>query len=180
MTGAKPDVRIALKDSEGHLEEISAKWKQEKDHFSGKVKVDDALIAMLQPGKEIPLFIFPNTPKPKSLLRLKRQRLKSIDDYQIQKSQAATSCLWFFIQGRAFARPRGRVLWLARDSAYDAGKRPLSTRRFQRETKGQTEIALAQPSSHRPRGRHNPRDLAQSHRWFLVRGRETCRQALSD
>jgi hypothetical protein len=47
MTGAKPDVRIALKDSEGHLEEISAKWKQEKDHFSGKVKVDDALIAML-------------------------------------------------------------------------------------------------------------------------------------
>jgi hypothetical protein len=37
-----------------------------KGHLTGKPEVSDELAALFQPGAEIKVFTFPNTPKPKA------------------------------------------------------------------------------------------------------------------
>lgn len=57
MPGKRPDLHINIKSEDGHLKEVAAVWKQEKGHYTGKLKLE---------GKEFALVIFPDSPKPKA------------------------------------------------------------------------------------------------------------------
>jgi hypothetical protein len=57
MPGQKPDLRINVRDADGHL----------KEHLSGKIRVTEAIAELFKPGNEIAVFVFKNGshPEPK-------------------------------------------------------------------------------------------------------------------
>jgi hypothetical protein len=70
MAGNKPDLKITVRDGEGHLKELVAVWRQaEKEYMSGKIQVTEGMAVLFKPGAEIPVFVFPQNghhaePKP--------------------------------------------------------------------------------------------------------------------
>jgi hypothetical protein len=68
VPGQKPDLRINVRDADGHLKELVAVWQQaEKEHLSGKIRVTEAIAELFKPGNEIAVFVFKNGshPEPK-------------------------------------------------------------------------------------------------------------------
>jgi hypothetical protein len=60
MSGQRPDLKITVRNGEGHLKELVAVWRQaEKEYMSGKIQVTEGLAELFKPGNEIAVFVFP-------------------------------------------------------------------------------------------------------------------------
>jgi hypothetical protein len=74
MPGQKPDLRVNIRDQDGHLKELFAAWSQEKGHFAGKIKVTEEVSDLFKPGNEIHAFVFKNGDAPKPAEPKSRKR----------------------------------------------------------------------------------------------------------